>query len=190
MLLSTKISCMWQWIAYVSTYFTVFIVVSSQRFAIILWKQTFLLSVAFLTPFSPFSTVNSTLFWVHHTVLGIFRGSFGCHQSIYFTSLAYIWYNYLILVILWTAALRTTPQSQTYWETVPATCSEVLVRTGFESLWSWSLVAVPVVYLTILNLWLAWIKWADTTYHSLGMQQRIYEHYRLGYWLSTVQTVS
>ena len=34
-------------------------------------------------------------------------------------------------------------------------------------------VAVPVAYLAMLNLWMACrgIKWTDTTYHSLGMQQ-------------------
>ena len=47
----------------------------------------------------------------------------------------------------------------------PATCWEVMVRTGFESRWGWISVAVRMVYLAMLSLWLAcrMIKWTDTT---------------------------
>ena len=50
---------------------------------------------------------------------------------------------------------------------MPAIWWKVLVRTGFESCWVRISVAVPMVYLAMLNLWPAYcgMKWTDTTYH-------------------------
>ena len=65
---------------------------------------------------------------------------------------------------------------------MPATCWEVLVRTGVESHWSQISVQVPVAYLAILSLWLAWRgnRSTDTTYHTLGMQQWTWVLYSFG----------
>ena len=54
-----------------------------------------------------------------------------------------------------------------------ATKWEVLDRTRFEACWGRISVAVPVVYLTMLNLWVVrgGGGGTDTIYCSVGMQQ-------------------
>ena len=62
-----------------------------------------------------------------------------------------------------------------YWlvNRMPATCWEVLVRTGFESLWGQISVALLVAYVAMLGLrWLSRGWGTDTTYHLLGLQHR------------------
>ena len=50
---------------------------------------------------------------------------------------------------------------------MPATCWDMLIRTGFKSRWGWISVAVPaaVVYLAMLKV-SDWLEWTDTIDHN------------------------
>ena len=88
-----------------------------------------------------------------------------------------------VTILVMNLRMKTVSRTKT-----PLFTSRIVVLFGTCT---YAPVAVPVAYLAMLSLWLACrgIKWTDTTYHSLGMQQWTWV-LLVGQWLHTVQTVS